>query len=129
MDKIVPFLPLGRAVELIFNEFCRNQKQTLKDLLWTIRDLVQFTLCPPIHGKIVTIIPKMRLLRVNILIIIQMRKATVGKDIITLTEVEDKDKDRNVDEVLIMFLTCPIHLQHYTFNKLVQMFLWMQCPQ
>ena len=49
------------------------------------------------------------------MIIILIRKATMGKDNITLTEVEDMD----VDMILKMFLVFPIHFLHYAFNKVL----------
>jgi hypothetical protein len=110
MDKVVAFLPLFKAVELILTAFCRNQKQTLKDLLWTFEDLVQFTPCLPIHGGIVTIIPRIRPLRVNIIIIIiQIRIAIIGIEIIPSQEVRDMDVDTDVDTVPTMFLVFSIH--------------------
>ena len=131
-DKVVNILPLFRAVKLILTSFCRNQKQTLKDHLWTFRDLFQFTPCLPIHKGIVTKIPRIRPWRVNIIIIIiiiQIRIAIIGMEIIPSQEVRDVDVDTDVDVVPTMFLVSPIYFQHYTFNKLLQMFLQMHCPQ
>ena len=127
-DKVVNILPLFRAVKLILTSFCRNQKQTLKDHLWTFRDLFQFTPCLPIHKGIVTKIPRIRPWRVNIIIIIiiiQIRIAIIGMEIIPSQEVRDMD----VDMVPTMLLIFPIHFQHYTFNKHQQMFFPMHCPQ
>ena len=132
MDNVVDFLPLFRAVKLILIAFCGNQKQTLKDLLWTFEDLVQFTPCLLIHGGIVTIIQRIRPLRVTIIIIIiQIRIAIIGTEIIPSQEVRDVDVDTDVDMDVVptMFLVFPIHFQHCTFNKLLQMFLWTHCPQ
>ena len=80
MNKVVAFLPLFKEAKLILTAFCGNQKQTLKDLLLTIRDLVQFTLCLLIHGGIVSIFPRIRLLKVNIIILLQIRIAIVGME-------------------------------------------------
>ena len=130
MDKVVDFLPLFRVVKLILTTFHRNQKQTHKDLLWTFEDLVQFTPCLPRHGGIVTIIPRIRSLRVSIIIIIQLRIAIIGTEITPSQEVRDVDVDKDVDVVPTMFLVVfPIHFRHYTFNKLLQMFLRTHCPQ
>ena len=129
MDKVVAFLPLFRAVELILTAFCGNQKQTLKDLLWTFKDLIQFTPCLLIHGGIVTIIPRIRPRRVNIIITIQIRIATLGTEIILSQEVRDVGMDMDVDVVPTMFLIFPIHVRHYTFTKILQMFLRTHCPQ
>ena len=110
MDNVVDFLPLFRAVKLILIAFCGNQKQTLKDLLWTFEDLVQFTPCLLIHGGIVTIIQRIRPLRVTIIIIIiQIRIAIIGTEIIPSQEVRDVDVDMDVDVVPTMFLVFPIH--------------------
>ena len=49
----------------------------------------------------------------------------MGKDNITLTEVEDMD----VDMILKMFLVFPIHFLHYAFNKILLMFLWIHFLQ
>ena len=128
MDRVVAFFPLFRAVKLILTIFRGNQKQNLKDLLWTFRDLIQLTPCLLIHEGIVTIIPRMRPLRVNIIIIIfQIRKSTRGMEIIPSKEVRDADTD--VDVVPTPLIVFPIHFQHYTFNKRLQMYLWARCPQ
>ena len=49
------------------------------------------------------------------MIIILIRKATMGKDNIILTEVKDIDVDMN----FIMFLVFPIHFLYNAFNKLL----------
>jgi hypothetical protein len=101
--------------------------------LWTFEDLVQVTPCHPIHGGIVTIIPRIRPLRVKIIIIIiiiiQIKIAIIGTEIIPSHKVRDVDVDTDVDVVPTMFLVFPIHFRHYTFNKLLQMFLRTHCPQ
>ena len=86
--------------------------------------------------EIVTIIPGIRPLRVNIIIIIiiiiimiQIRIAIISMEIIPSQEVRDVDVDTDMDVVPTIYLVFPIHFRHYTFNKLLQMFLRTHCPQ
>ena len=118
VDKVVAFLPPFRAVKLILTVFHRSWKYILKDHLGTFGDHIQLTLYPPIHGEIVTTVPRIRLLRVNIVISVIMR-ATMNANNISPQEVRD------VDVVLTMFLGFPIHFPYHTFNKLQEMFLQM----
>ena len=126
MNKVVIFLPPFRAIKLTLTVFLERQKQILKDPMSTFGDLVQFTQCIPRHGGIASIIPRIRPLMVNKIIII-IRKAAISMDIITLIEVKDVDRGR--DMVHIMLLDFPFQVLHYISNKLLQMFLQTHCPQ
>ena len=121
VDKVNIFLPLSRVVGAILTIF-HGRIQVFKAPLWTFGDLVQFTPCLPIHGGIVSIIPRIRPLKVRITICTLWRPI-VDTDIIFQQEGEVMDLDVGV--VLIMFLILLTHSQPYTFNKLQQMFLWM----
>ena len=121
VDKVDIFLPLTRAVKILLTRF-HGRIQAFKAPLWTFGDLVQFTPCIPIHGGIVSIIPRIRPLKVRITICTLWRPI-VDTDIIFQQEGEVMDLDVGV--VLIMFLILLTHSQPYTFNKLQQMFLWM----
>ena len=49
----------------------------------------------------------------------------MNSDINTYQEIKVVDMDMTPK----MFLVFPIHFPHYTYNKLLQMFLQMRCPQ
>ena len=66
VDNVIVFLPLFRAVEPILTIFQGRTMQEIKDPLWTLGDLVQFTPCLSIQGGIVSIITRIRLLKVRI---------------------------------------------------------------
>ena len=99
----------------------QKSKRNSQGPLLTFGDLVQFTLCLPIHRGIDTIISRIIPLRVNIIIIIQIRKVTIRHRNIPSQEVRDVDMD--MDMVPTMFLVLLVHFWHNTFNKLLQMFL------
>ena len=124
VDKVNIFLPLSRVVGAILTIF-HGRIQVFKAPLWTFGDLVQFTPCLPIHGGIVSIIPRIGPLKVRIAIC-TLWKTIVDADIIILQEGEAVDLDMGV--VLIMFLILLTHSQPYIFNKLQQMFLRMLFP-
>jgi hypothetical protein len=60
---------------------------------------------------IVTITPRIRPLWVNIIIIIQIRKATIGTEIVPSQELRDvdTDMDMDMDVVSTLLIVFPIH--------------------
>ena len=121
VDEVDISLLLSRVVGAILNG-SHGRTQVFKAHLWTFRDLVRFTPCLPIHGGIVSIIPRIRPQKVRI-VIHTLWKAIVDADIIIRQEGEVGDMDVGV--VLIMFLALLTHSLPYTFNKLRRMFLQM----
>jgi hypothetical protein len=114
VDEVDVFLLLFRAVRTILTRF-HISIQVFKVPLWTFRDLVQFTPCLPIHGGIVSIIPRIRPLKVRIAICTLWRPI-VDQDIII--QHEGKVVDLDVGMIIIIFLVLLIHSQPYIFNKL-----------
>jgi hypothetical protein len=93
----------------------RQHKYSGTNPLWTFGDLVQFTPCLSIHGGIVSIIPRIRPLKVRITICTLWRPI-VDVDIIIQQEGEVMDLDMGV--VLIMFLILLAHSLPHTYNQL-----------
>ena len=125
VDKVDISLLLSRVVGTILNGF-HGRTQVFKAHLWTFGDLVWFTPCLPIHGGIVSIIPRIRPRKVRI-VICTLWKAIVDADIII--QQEDEVGDLDVGVVLLMFLALLTHFLPYTFNKRQQMFLQMRFLQ
>ena len=86
VDKVNIFLPLSRVVGAILTIF-HGRIQVFKAPLWTFGDLVQFTPCLPIHWGVVSIIPRIRPLKVRIAICTLWRPI-VDAEIIIQQEVE-----------------------------------------
>jgi hypothetical protein len=104
MDMVAIILHLFSVVKMTFTMFLKRHKQICKDPLLTFRNLVQFPLYFPKNGGIVSIIPRIILLKVNILITI-VKRATIEMVIIIQQEVKGEDVD--------VFLTMlPVFLIH-----------------
>ena len=121
-DQVFVILPLFRAVKTMLTIFHGRTMQIIQNSLCTFRYLVQFTPCPPIHGGIGSMIPRIRLQKVSILITTTMRAIMDGG--INIPQ-QVKVMDMAVSMVLTMFLVLLIHFQHCRYNKLQQIFLWI----